>query len=81
MIDPDTCRSHYPGTITSNMLCIGKRDGCKIRKGAPVECNGKLQGVFSWDNIDPLCKSDNGVGVFVKMCNFNSWIRSTMSSN
>ena len=80
VIADETCRSYYPGMLTSNMLCIGNRHGCKISKGTPVECSGELQGVFSWDNTDPLCEPNNGVAVLTRICAFNSWINNKMAS-
>ena len=79
VIAEETCRSYYPGMITSNMVCIGNKDGCKISKGTPVECSGELQGVFSWDNTEPLYQPSNGVGVLTRICAFNSWIQNEIS--
>ena len=79
VIAEKTCSSYYPGMITSTMLCIGKKDECKISKGTPVECSGELQGVFSWDNTEPLYEPSNGVGVLTRICAFNSWIQNEIS--
>ena len=59
--------------ITDAMFCVENQDSC-IGQGYPVECNGELQGIMSWDY------PDNTVNVFAKICLFNDWIESTMAS-
>ena len=81
VIAENTCRSYFPGMITINMLCIGNRGGCKIIKGTPVECAGELQGIFSWDNTDPLYEPSSGVGVLTRICAFYHWITDEMASH
>ncbi|CAL8286779.1 unnamed protein product [Merluccius merluccius] len=82
ILSDSSCRNAYPGQITSNMFCAGFLDGgkdsCQGDSGGPVVCGGQLQGVVSWGYG---CAQRNRPGVYAKVCNYNSWIRSTMSSN
>ncbi|XP_075467910.1 trypsin-like [Ascaphus truei] len=76
------CNNAYPGEITNNMICVGYveggKDSCQGDSGGPVVCNGELQGVVSWGYG---CAQRNYPGVYTKVCNYVSWIQSTMSSN
>ncbi|XP_051813411.1 trypsin-3-like [Acanthochromis polyacanthus] len=82
ILSDSSCRSSYPEEITSNMSCAGLlnggKDSCLDDMGGPVVCNGQLQGVMSYSY---RCDELNKPGVYTKVCNYNSWIRSTMSSN
>ncbi|XP_077114245.1 trypsin-like [Ranitomeya variabilis] len=76
------CSSAYPGEITSNMICVGYleggKDSCQGDSGGPVVCNGELQGIVSWGYG---CALKNYPGVYTKVCNYNSWISSTVAAN
>ncbi|OCT71201.1 hypothetical protein XELAEV_18034179mg [Xenopus laevis] len=76
------CNSAYPGEITANMICVGfmegGKDSCQGDSGGPVVCNGQLQGVVSWGYG---CAMRNYPGVYTKVCNYNSWIQSTIAAN
>ncbi|XP_078723605.1 trypsin-like [Lampetra fluviatilis] len=74
-----SCRNSYPGDITNNMICLGYleggKDSCQGDSGGPVVCNGQLQGIVSWGRN---CARPNNPGVYTKVCNYNSWIASSM---
>uniref|UniRef100_A0A8V0ZWW0 Peptidase S1 domain-containing protein n=1 Tax=Gallus gallus TaxID=9031 RepID=A0A8V0ZWW0_CHICK len=82
VLSSSQCSSAYPGRITSNMICIGYlnggKDSCQGDSGGPVVCNGQLQGIVSWGFG---CAQKGYPGVYTKVCNYVSWIKTTMSSN
>ncbi|XP_030043505.1 trypsin [Microcaecilia unicolor] len=82
ILSSSECINSYPGQITSNMFCAGflegGKDSCQNDSGGPVVCNRELQGVVSWGFG---CAQKNYPGVYVKVCNYNSWIKNTISTN
>uniref|UniRef100_A0A3B5M4G9 trypsin n=1 Tax=Xiphophorus couchianus TaxID=32473 RepID=A0A3B5M4G9_9TELE len=82
ILSDTSCRNSYPGEITNNMFCAGflegGKDSCQGDSGGPVACNGELQGIVSWGYG---CAQRDRPGVYTKVCNYNTWIRNTMSSN
>uniref|UniRef100_A0A665T4D6 trypsin n=1 Tax=Echeneis naucrates TaxID=173247 RepID=A0A665T4D6_ECHNA len=82
IIDDRICRNAYPHLFTENMLCSGFMHGgassCQGDSGGPLVCNGQLQGVVSWGYE---CAMQGHPSVYARVCRYNSWIRSVMSSN
>ncbi|KAI3358672.1 hypothetical protein L3Q82_015075 [Scortum barcoo] len=82
IIDDRICKNAYPHLFTDNMLCSGFMHGgassCQGDSGGPLVCNGQLQGVVSW-GYD--CAMQGYPSVYARVCRYNSWISSVMSSN
>ena len=80
VISDAACGNAFPGLITDTMFCLGNKNSCDIPRGAPADCNGELQGIFSWDHRWNCGLNNEGLGVFAKICNFNNWIQNTMAT-
>ena len=83
IVGSKTCDNGYPGMITDSMFCVGKHESCKIVMGAPIVCDGALQGIFIYGfTTTPNCgqQKENGLGVVSKICIAKSWLLQTMSS-
>ncbi|XP_036393847.1 trypsin-like [Megalops cyprinoides] len=82
IIDHAICRNAYPHLFTDNMVCSGFMQGgassCQGDSGGPLVCNGQLQGVVSWGY---QCAQTGHPSVYVRVCRYNDWINSIMSSN
>ena len=81
VVTEETCDNVFKGMITRQMYCLGNNNSCETPQGAPIDCNGELQGFFSWDYRSDCGLNKEGLGVFERICYFNDWIKSTMASN
>uniref|UniRef100_A0A670JXY5 Peptidase S1 domain-containing protein n=1 Tax=Podarcis muralis TaxID=64176 RepID=A0A670JXY5_PODMU len=83
VLSSSQCMKAYPGQITQNMMCVGflegGKDSCQGDSGgSPVVCNGSSR-ELSPGALDVAQKGYPGV--YTKVCNYVSWIDSTMRSN
>ncbi len=77
IVDFNQCNNAYGGSLTNNMLCAGyfvsTRDSCQGDSGGPLIVNNTLVGIVSFGNG---CAKDNYPGVYTKVQNYASWIKS-----
>ncbi|XP_062996664.1 trypsin-like [Elgaria multicarinata webbii] len=76
------CLSDYPTIQPRHMLCAtvkqGGADSCQGDPGSPLVCNHELQGITSWGFDE--CSQVKSPSVFVRVCNYVSWLQQTMAS-
>ena len=74
----DSVNDIHNDTQTCFSIRDGNQESFKIASGGPAVCDGKLHGIFSWDNRKWTCDKNEIVGVFTKLRHYNSWIRSNL---
>ena len=79
MISRALCASQYKGVfdINDNMICAGTaeggKDSCQGDSGGPAVLDGKLVGVVSFGYG---CARPNNPGVYARVSQYISWIKS-----
>nr|SFW93314.1 TPA: kallikrein J [Dasypus novemcinctus] len=83
ILSPKECEGFYPGVVTNNMMCAGMDQGhdpCQVSdSGAPLVCDGTLQGIVSFGAYP--CGSAQHPVVYTEVCKYVPWIKKTMHSN
>nr|XP_058163612.1 kallikrein-10-like [Dasypus novemcinctus] len=82
ILSPKECEGFYPGVVTNNMMCAGMDQGhdpCQSDSGAPLVCDGTLQGIVSFGAYP--CGSAQHPVVYTEVCKYVPWIKKTMHSN
>ncbi|VFV32223.1 kallikrein-5-like isoform 1 [Lynx pardinus] len=78
----DRCKEAYPRQIDSTMFCAGDkagRDSCQGDSGGPLVCNGSLQGLVSFGQVQ--CGQPYVPSVYTNLCKFTDWIQKTIQDN
>ncbi|KAM6967406.1 trypsin-like [Aplochiton taeniatus] len=82
IVDAQQCEKSYPGMISPRMVCAGYMDGgrdvCNGDSGSPLVCQGEVHGLVSWGQG---CAVAGYPGVYVKLCEFLTWINDTLVAN
>ncbi|XP_059362160.1 trypsin domain-containing protein [Carassius carassius] len=82
VLSEKVCKRAYGSIITKNMFCAGfirgGKDSCQGDSGGPVVCKGQLKGVVSFGNG---CAKPKYPGVYAEVCQYTSWIKSTIANN
>ncbi|XP_066961492.1 trypsin-1-like [Macrobrachium rosenbergii] len=76
VVDSVLCRTFYgESAISDGMVCAGKITGgsgsCEGDKGGPLQCEGVLQGIYSWGKG---CAEPASPGVYTKVIHYKEWI-------
>lgn len=85
IVKKSECKRSYPGSITKNMLCAGRKEGgqdsCQGDSGGPLmvqdpDGNWKQAGIVSWGQG---CARPGKYGVYSRVSRFLPWITDTMN--
>ncbi|XP_068238823.1 trypsin-1-like [Palaemon carinicauda] len=76
VVDSTICRTFYgESAISDGMVCAGKITGgsgsCEGDMGGPLQCEGVLQGIYSWGKG---CAEPASPGVYTKVIHYKEWI-------
>ncbi|XP_077603437.1 kallikrein-4 [Crocuta crocuta] len=76
----DVCREVYAQVFHPSMFCAGggpdRKDSCRGDSGGPLVCNGSLQGLVSFGQVQ--CGQPHVPGVYTNLCKFTDWIQKTI---
>nr|ASX97877.1 serine protease 3 [Gloydius intermedius] len=84
ILDYEVCRAAKPELpATSRTLCAGILEGgkgsCYRDSGAPLICNGEIQGIVSWGG--DICAQPREPGHYTKVFDYIDWIQSIIAGN
>ncbi|XP_026892973.2 kallikrein-4 isoform X2 [Acinonyx jubatus] len=83
VVPEEICSAFYASVFHPSMFCAGggqdRKDSCRGDSGGPLVCNGSLQGLVSFGQVQ--CGQPYVPSVYTNLCKFTDWIQKTIQDN